>query len=221
MKVRTRKVKQAAFLFLAAGLASYSPSAFGQTASNPAKPPAAKLPPAAAHYSLAVGNVWQFEMTTAGTKQPIEFRAAKLETIDNVPMVRIDTVVAGNVVASESLVVNDKGLFRYRYNGIEIAPPIMLLRNPVRVGDSWSAETEIGGQKANVTCRVAEEKITVKAGEFQTIKLAVETAVDGVQIKSDYWLSADTGIVKQLLTIGGTFVEMELQKFVPAAASMK
>jgi len=221
MKMRTRSFKQAALLFLAAGLTIYAPSAFGQPTGNPAAPPAAELPVAADYYPLAVGNVWQFQMTTAGRTQPIEFRAAKLEIIDNVPMVRIDTVVAGNVVASESLVANDKGLFRYRYNGIEIAPPIMLLRNPVRVGDSWSAETQIGGQKMNVSCRVAEEKVTVKAGEFQTIKLSVETAAEGVQIKSDYWLSADTGIVKQLLTIGGTVVEIELKKFVPAAASTK
>jgi hypothetical protein len=222
MKVRCHPLKSAVVLLVAAGMAIHSSNVMGQTTGDPVEPPAAaELPAAAAYYPLAVGNIWQFEMTTAGATQPIEFRAAKLETIDNVPMVRIDTIMASNVVVSESLVANDKGLFRYRYNGIEIAPPIMLLRNPVRVGDSWSAETEIGGQKVTVSCRVAEEKVSVKAGEFQTIKLAVETTADGVQIKSDYWLAADTGIVKQLLSIGGTVVEIELQKFVPASASAK
>lgn len=185
-----------------------------------AQPPSnADKPPAAAYYPLAVGNTWQFEMTTAGTTRPVEFRVAKLETIDNVPMYRVDTVIAENVTASESLAANDKGLFRHRFNGSEIVPPIMLLRNPVRNGDSWSAETQAGGQKMVVTCSVSEERVSVKAGDFLTIKLAVETSVDNVRIKSDYWLAANTGIVKQLLTFGGTTVEIELQKFSPADVS--
>lgn len=175
---------------------------------------AAELSPAAAYYPLEVGNSWQFEMSVGDAKQPFEYRVAKLETIDSIPMFRIDTVIAGNVVASENLGANEKGLFRYRYSGIEIDPPIALLRNPVRVGDSWSLTTKIGGQEVMVTCQVARQTITVAAGKFDAIRLLVKTKVDGVDISGEYWFAANTGIVRQSLTVGGKPVSMELQKFV-------
>ncbi|MGD9634067.1 MAG: hypothetical protein AB7I57_21895 [Pirellulales bacterium] len=210
MKLRSNRLTYAAMLVIAAS---------GSSRSQAQPSASADKPTAAAYYPLAVGNTWQFEMTTAGTTRPVEFRVAKLETIDNVPMYRVDTVISGNFAASESLAANTKGLFRYRYNGIEIAPPILLLRNPVRIGDSWSTETQLGDQKLTVTCNVTEEKVSVEAGDFRAIKLVVETTVDGTQIKSEYWLAANTGIVKQLLTIGGKLVEIKLQKFSPAEPS--
>jgi hypothetical protein len=45
----------------------------------------------------------------------------------------------------------------------------------------------------------------------------VKTTVNGVDVRSEYWFAADTGIVKQLFLISGKPVSIELQKYVPTA----
>jgi len=173
------------------------------------------LPLVKKYYPLQVGATWQFDMKVQGNSIKMTNRVAKLENIDGVPLYRVETAIHGQTSATEHLSQTEQGLFRNRFNGIELTPPLPLLKNPVELGESWKTKVEMGDQTVEISCAVAdaEEKISVPAGEYHAVKLTVETKVDGAQILSDYWFAADIGIVKQYLDIGGQIIEIELREY--------
>src|SRR5215211_8271492 len=75
---------------------------------------------------------------------------------------------------SEHLSSTAKGLFRHRYNGSEISPPVRLLSFPIRIGETWESEHTCGGQKFKVHGRVGCEEVEVPAGKFKAITLHLQ-----------------------------------------------
>ena len=54
-------------------------------------------------------------------------------------MARSETVVNGNVVATEHLTSSAEGVFRCRYNGIEVSPPLCIFKYPIKENATWEA----------------------------------------------------------------------------------
>jgi hypothetical protein len=204
--------RQLAAILLTVGCNLLAAVSFGQTV--PAEQaPALPTTEAQRYYPLLPGNIWTFDLRVGDVTRTIVNRASKPEQINGVEMVRIETVVDGNVIATEHLGSSAAGLFRYRFNGIELDPPLQLLKNPVKAGDTWTTEVKIGEQSLTIRCDIGAESVTVPAGKFDCVKLLVVTTVQGVAITSDYWLAADVGIVKQTMTINGQPMEMVLKEF--------
>jgi len=172
----------------------------------------------AVYFPLQVGNQWQYQLDTQGQKIQLTNKVAKQEKIDNQKLFRVETEMNGQVAATEHLNHTAKGLMRHRFNGLELDPPLALLKNPIVLGESWETKTQMGGQKINIKCQLDEKKEDVKvpAGEFETLKLLVETEVNGQPIASTYWFAEKVGFVKQNVNIAGNSVDVELLKFEPA-----
>lgn len=166
------------------------------------------------YYPLKVGAKWHYRFTAGGGQTgKIMNQIAKLEKIDDQQLARLETVAQGNVVASEHLSNTAKGIYRHRYNGIEVSPPVCILRFPIKQGDSWGGESKVGDQTVKLTSRVGEEEVEVPAGKYKTIKVQVDGEAAGVKIHTTYYFAAGVGVVKQFADIGGTQVTLDLEKY--------
>src|SRR5436309_8666713 len=87
------------------------------------QPPAAELAKAKAppnYYPLKVGSKWHYQVEVGnGQKAVIVNQIAKIENIDGKDLARLETVVQGNIQATEHLSSNGQGIFRNRYNDLE------------------------------------------------------------------------------------------------------
>jgi hypothetical protein len=168
----------------------------------------------ALYYPLKLGHQWDYDVNSEGRQGAVSSKVAKVETIDNEELYRLDALVGGQVVTTEHMRHDKRGLYRCRLNGAEFDPPILLLKNSPSPGDSWEAKTVTGGQTYTVKCEVGEEvEVTVPAGKYKALQLKVSLVVNGATILSDYWLAENIGVVKQHLSIAGQETTMSLSKF--------
>ena len=171
---------------------------------------------AAPFYPLHQGAAWHYKMIDSkGNERDMTNKVAKLENIDDRQLYRVETLLDGQIVATEHLSQTPKGLFRNRFNGAVLSPPLPLLKNPIQRGSKWETKTLIGAQELTIRCNVEADQVEIPAGKYKAVKLTVATSVDDTKILSDYWFAANVGIVKQEMDIGGQKVKIILQKYVP------
>ena len=170
------------------------------------------------YYPLNAGNKWTYQIESdnipKGSAKLVN-QIAKIEKIDNVSLARLETTAKERIAATEHLSVNEKGIFRHRYNGVEITPPICLLKFPIKKNDSWKTESVTGKEKVKMACKSDEEEIEVPAGEFKTVKVVLDAEVvdAGIIVSTTYWFASRTGIVKQHVNINGMQFSILLEKF--------
>ena len=132
------------------------------------------------------------------------------------PAARLESVVNGNVVATDYLSANNEGVFRNRYNDIEVSPPVCLLKYPPKEGATWETQTKFSDQQLTVTGREGKsEDVQVPAGKFQAVPVVVEATTEGIKISTSFWFAENVGIVKQTIDWGGKTISVELVKFEP------
>jgi hypothetical protein len=167
------------------------------------------------YYPLKKGSKWHYQVDTGtGQKVPIINQIAKEENIDGQKMFRLETLVNNNVQATEHLTANKNGVFRNRYNGVEVSPPVCLLQYPIKENATWKSETKVGDQTLIVSGREGKiEEVKVPGGTFQAVTAVVETTVNGMKISTSYWFAPRVGIVKQTLDLAGKTINMELTKY--------
>lgn len=167
------------------------------------------------YYPLKPGTKWTYQVDNgAGGSLEISNQVSKNETIDGKSLAVLETVVNGNVVASEHLNSTPEGVFRCRYNGIEVSPPLCILKYPVVENGTWTMDTSIGAQKLKVKSVTGKfEEVTTPAGKYKAAPVVTETEVSGTKIKAKLWFVPDVGIVKQNTEIGDKVVNVVLVKF--------
>jgi hypothetical protein len=168
------------------------------------------------YFPLKVGTKWHYRAEVGGKMLQVTNRIAKIEKIDGKPVALLETVLGGQVTATEHLRATPKGVFRYRYNGMDVSPPLCLLRYPVKKGDSWESELKIGGEQLKAMCRVGTEDIKVPAGKYKTVTSRVDADAGGLRISTTCWFAPGVGMVKQTADIGGQMITLELEKYEPA-----
>lgn len=182
-------------------------------AQSPPTPTAADL------YPLQVGNAWHFKLTQGETTAELSYVIRKTENIDGVELYRIETHMDGNSAASEHLAVTAEGVFRHRFNGLELSPPLKLIANPLKFDEEWKATINAGDETIKCTSKLGKPvDVSVPAGDYQAYELTVEAVTAGdVKVLTNYWLVPKVGIVMQDLTIDGQEIfTIELTKFEPA-----
>lgn len=169
-------------------------------------------------YPLKAGNKWTYQIDSdavAKGSAKLVNEIAKMEKIDGVSLARLETTAKERVAATEHLSVNEKGIFRHRYNGGEITPPICLLKFPIKKDSTWKTESMAGKEKLSVSCKSDEEEIEVPAGKFKTMKVVMdaEVAGAGILVSTTYWFAQGVGIVKQHVNINSMQFTLLLEKF--------
>ena len=174
------------------------------------------------YFPLTVGSKWSYKVDVDGNAGNVQNEIVKIEKIDGQDLARLEASAQGKVVASEHLATSDKGIFRHRFNGVEIAPPLCLLKYPVKAGETWDATLKIGGENAKVSCRVDQEmpEVKVPAGKYKTVVVHIDTDLSGQKFTTTFWFSDGVGFVKQEFDLGVKGV-LELEKFEPGKAEGK
>ena len=169
------------------------------------------------YYPLKVGTKWHYQLDIGkGQKFTVVYQIAKVEDYKGKPLAVMEESVNGEVQATEHVGVEPGGVFKYRTKGVEVSPPVCLLKYPVKEGLSWETETKIGGQQHTVSGREGGmEEIQVPAGKYRAISTKIDSTVDGKKISTTYWFAPDVGVVKQSMSIPGQTFSMELVKFEP------
>ena len=204
MRWRTRLTALLGILFLLAATLADAQDAKQDPKAPPFEPN---------YYPLQVGNQWTFRVTVGDSSTIATSRIAKIETMDDVPMARLEASVNGNVVATEHLAQNKDGVFRYRNNALEITPPICLLKYPVVPGAKWDGDITVGKDKGKYSCETKEEAVEVTAGKYQAMRVTIKLESKGQNVTTTYWFVKDIGFVKQTVGAGDLNITMELEKF--------
>ena len=120
------------------------------------------------YFPLTVGTKWIYEVRGEGLKKKLKTSLPKFETIDGKKMAVVETVVEGMVTGTVHMVVTDKGVLCHRMNGVELSPPICLLKYPVKKDDTWEVEATLGSEKMTVKGKAVDtEEVTVPAGKYK------------------------------------------------------
>jgi hypothetical protein len=166
------------------------------------------------YYPLKEGTKWHYRVELPGLgMETFIVHVAKIEKIDGVALARLETSKQGQVLATEHLTSNDRGVYRHRFNGQVAGKPVCLIKYPVTPGEKWEDETEFGGQKVKMAIRVGkEEEVSVPAGKFKTIPVHIEAEVMGMTVTTTYWFAANVGYIKQVADLAGQKMTMELEK---------
>ena len=165
------------------------------------------------YFPLQLGTKWSYELDQGGKKIKIESQIARMETIDGKSLAVLEKSLNGNVSGTEHLAATEKGVFRYRVDGVELSPPVCVVKYPLKKDDTWETETTIANEQVKVKGKVVgTEEVTVPAGTYKTFRVEVETSVAGMQATMTFWLAQDVGIVKQTAGSSGKN-DVELAKF--------
>jgi hypothetical protein len=174
----------------------------------------AKPSPTPNYYPLQEGNEWHYRTTADDKTGNVTTRVAKLETIGGTHLARLEAVSDGDTAAlSEHLRQSGRGVYRHRFNGLEVEPPFPLLKYPIKAGAEWKGKSKAGKETIEYTSSTKEESIEVPAGKFKTVRvdLQVESAERTVRIT--YWFADQIGIVKQTADLGPISLVAELEKY--------
>lgn len=169
------------------------------------------------YYPLKQGNKWTHRLLVGDQQRgTIVSEVTATETVDGKELAKLEASVNGQVLASEHLQVTPEGVLRHKFNGMEVTPPVLLLKYPVKDGDKWEIKTAAGGDKLNGTATVTLEDVKVVAGEYKkAVKVMLDFTIENTQqqVKTTYWFADGIGMVKQDLNAGNLKVIQELEKF--------
>ncbi len=114
---------------------------------------------------------------------------------------------SNGAVLDEERYAHDETTFRYLGNQDEgFEPGITLLRFPFDVGEewTWSGTYRLGpeSRKAEATCKSSSQRLNTVAGEFATVRIAVELKIesgakDPVTQKLTFWFAPKRGVVRR------------------------
>ena len=179
------------------------------------------------YFPVAVGSKWHYRSTTTvksikdfKTVDPLLLEVKQLETQNGDLIVQIKPDSGG---VTETVILNSKGLFRTKTGAYTATPPLRLLRDPLKDGDSWKYTYEIsilGGVPVSESATVTFEKCSVPAGDYDAV--CVRRKLSFVLLNSTKqeiatWYSPRVGMIKQqIVTDDDVTAMLELEKYEPA-----
>ena len=173
------------------------------------------------YYPMQVGNEWHYRVSVGGNDGEVMTTIARTETIDKVPLALLEGYMKDKLIATEHLLQNEAGIYRYRNNGQVVTPPLMLLKYPIKFGAKWGGDIVVGKEKAVYVAESSEETVEVPAGKFKTVRVDIKLDEGGQTAKISYWFCQNIGFVKQTVEAGPVNITMELQKHVLKKAEPK
>jgi hypothetical protein len=168
-------------------------------------------------YPLQVGNTWHYR---AGDNR-FTVLVAWHEKVGDTLCALLETRRDGKVVGSEHLAVGDDGVYRHDLSRMgkalvqqTLKPPMLVLRLPPSKGDSWKVDSKGDGQSFRGSFQLGEQEITVPAGTYKTFRVASQDLeVNSLKPRITTFFAEGVGMVKQIIEVDDTKLEIELEKF--------
>jgi hypothetical protein len=168
------------------------------------------------YYPVKVGSEWTYKVQGG----PIKMKITGTEKVGQATGYKIEVTAGNKVSATEVVGVTAKGVERYSVNGVAAEPSILFLpADPENAKEPWNIESKTagqGGQPLKGTFKASKEKVTVPAGNYDTIHVKGSGMTVGSTTSDiDYWFAKDVGIVKLRFTLGSQEAVLELEKYEP------
>ena len=201
----------------------------GFVLAQPPTPPATNPTPAPAPVA-ATAAVSEFYPTKKGSKWvykagEVEVTLQAGETDPKTGETKLDTIVLGKSVASETVKVTTDGVYRTKINNSTIDPPVKILELeakaegklvPKPVGTKWTVKSKV--LQSDLTGEFTIAKVeTVDIGG---VKYANAVIVEGpnfniasTETKVTYIFAPGKGVVKLTYAIAGNSTSLELKSF--------
>lgn len=163
-------------------------------------------------FPLKKGSKWVYKVAD----QEVTVVVAGTEKYGNEDCTKIDTMVGGQVKASELYFVKADGIYRAKVKDDKVDPPVKIIQLPAKKGDSWKIDTKVGMQTVKGDFKVTDDKAKVKvaAGEFEAVLVeGNDLDIAGTKTSVKQWFVPNKGIVKTSYTIQQTESTLELKEF--------
>jgi len=161
-------------------------------------------------YPLALGHRWTYRIQ--GQDDRLTIQVVAIDMINGVRCYRLEGKIQNRVIATEHVAKLKDGLYRYRNEGIDIDPPLLLCKFPVEKGDAWKAEYKHNEKKASLRYECDLEEVTVLHGKYQSVVIHSITA-DNSKLKNSVWYAPRIGMVKQVIEEGEQTIVLTLERF--------
>ena len=169
-------------------------------------------PPATDLFPLKKGSKWVYKVAD----QEVTVVVAGTEKFGNQDCVKLDTMVGGQVKASELYYVTKDGVYRAKVKDDKVDPPVKVLQLPAKKGDSWKIDSKVGTQSVKGEFKITDDKMKVKvpAGEFETVLVeGPDFDIAGTKTTVKQWFAPNKGIVKTVFVIQNTESTLELKEY--------
>ncbi len=162
------------------------------------------------------GTKWHYDAKVNGMSGSMIIRVAKTQSGTGRQAAQLETLVNGNVTATEFLGISDEGVFRLKMNGNDLTPPLQVLRFPIKKSDTWASESTVAGQTFKTNNMVDLQTVSVPAGKFEAVLVTMEANTPQGRMTNKQWFAPGIGLVKQDVHFSGGSILAELTKFEPA-----
>jgi hypothetical protein len=135
----------------------------------------------------------------------------------------------GQLSASQTVIVTDRGLFRAALGNEVLDPPMCIFRSPVKAGEKWTASASyLGLFVLKYQFQVLDsEEVEVPAGKFKAVPIRQEFTVENdpklkppARAKEEptvmiEWYVPNVGVVKRVVKGKTGDLEFVLESFTP------
>jgi hypothetical protein len=170
---------------------------------------------------MQVGTKWDYK--AGDNKYQIVVKSH--EKVGNTLTARLELIKDGTVAAVEHVGLTSDGICRFDLTLIKgnqqisetPVPPLMLLKQPPKPGESWSVDARSAGRVYKGSFKISEEEVKVHAGTFKGARRVTsqDVVVDGLKPTITTWYAENVGMVKQVITEADQAITIELEKFTP------
>jgi hypothetical protein len=174
------------------------------------------------YFPLKEGHTWTYRVIGGKeSKAPVVMKVAGFEKVGDDRCARLEMRRDKDLITTELFTVRKDGVYRVEFGGTRITPPVCLLKLPLKSGENWKVDSKIGErdfkavfvagtEKLKLTADVGGKKTEISDTVTVTIK---DLKVEGQALTTTYYFAEKIGMVKQVVDVGGTRIELELEKF--------
>jgi hypothetical protein len=181
------------------------------TAGGEANPPADYFP-------AKEGMRWGYKAKLGDRSRPLAFKITKVEKTDGgirVYRQHSEDTEQKKWADSEVFVIDGNGVSQFRTkDGKPVGKPLVILKYPLKQGETWSGTATDGDREKEYTCSVGKpERVKVKAGAYDAIPIRLEgkSEKDKKPPLIVTWYAPGVGIVRQTVRVEDQELVMELQ----------
>jgi hypothetical protein len=170
------------------------------------------------YYPLAVGNTWHYKLRD-GSK--FVMKVVAHEKVSNVMCAKVELVIgeaaAKKEPVSEHLAATPTGVYRYSFSSATPDKPLLVLKLPLKSGETWTVDSRALGDTLKGTYKVGkEEEVTVPAGKYKAFPVITDDLeAAGLKVYEKRYYAAKVGMIYQEIKIGEQKTIIELEKFEP------
>jgi hypothetical protein len=163
-------------------------------------------------FPLKKGSKWVYKVAD----QEVTVVVVGNEKFGSEDCVKVDTMVGGQVKASELYYVKADGVYRAKVKDDKVDPAVRILQLPAKKGDSWKIDSKVGTQSVKGEFKLVDDKVKVKVGTAEYDAVLVEGKdldIAGTKTSVSQWFVAGKGIVKLSYKIQDTEATLELKEY--------